>query len=107
MSYVGASAIEWVSEIDPFLKLQNTSLSANFPFVRFKNLNVMTFLAAGMSLVSQNPAGSDPEPPVFALPPTPALAAELPPAARPEAPAAAEPVPAVPELVVPEHDGVL
>src|SRR5882672_4855359 len=62
MSYVGSSAIEWVSLTLPFLKLQYTSLSWYLPFVRFRNLNIITFLAAGMLLGSQKPAGAPPSP---------------------------------------------
>src|ERR1700733_10154657 len=46
--------------MDPLLKLQKTWLSVNFPFVRFRNLNVITFLAGGMSLVSQKFGGAAP-----------------------------------------------
>src|SRR5689334_6131789 len=57
MSYIGCSAMECVSEIEPLLKLQYTSLSAYLPFVRLRNLNIMTFCAAGIPLGSQNPGG--------------------------------------------------
>src|SRR5206468_12408411 len=50
--------MECVSATAPFLKLQKTSLSVNLPFVRLRNLNVMTFFAAGMLLVSQNSGGA-------------------------------------------------
>src|ERR1700743_2469083 len=60
MSYVAWSAIEWSSEMLPFLKLQYTSASEYLPFVRFRNTNVMTFVAAGMGPVSQKPAGAPP-----------------------------------------------
>src|SRR4051812_14914401 len=87
MSYVGCSAIEWSSVTPACLKLQKTSLSLYFPLVRFRNLNIMTFLAAGMPLVSQNSAGA---------PPLPAVLLESPP--EPEVVADAPPVPAVPEV---------
>src|SRR4051794_4300617 len=54
MSKKGCSAIEWVSVTPLILTLQNTRLSGYLPFVRFRNLNIMTFLAAGMLLASQN-----------------------------------------------------
>src|SRR6185503_15906696 len=57
----------------PLLKLQNRSASENCPFVRFKNLNIITFLAAGMLLASQKPAGDPPAPPAPPLPGAPAV----------------------------------
>src|ERR1700733_401092 len=95
MSYVGLSAIEWVSLTSPFLKDQYTSLSWYLPFVRFRNLNIITFLAAGMLLGSQKPAGAPPSSGNGAAPigtvkpasPEPAVAASSPGAWLPLSPA--------------------
>src|SRR5438034_2888602 len=41
----------------PVLKLQNTCASLSLPLVRFRNLNIMTFWAAGMLVLSQKSGG--------------------------------------------------
>src|SRR4051794_17374694 len=88
--------MECSSEMLPDLKLQKTSSSPNLPLVRFRNLKVITFLAAGMELVSQKPGGAEPSLGAIA-PPVPGPAS--PPA--PPAPASG-PVP-VADCWLPEH----
>jgi hypothetical protein len=59
------------------LKLQNTSLSWNFPFVRLRNLKVITFWAGGMLVVSQKPGGAPPSSPLGADPSSPPVEGPL------------------------------
>ncbi len=57
MSNVGCCAIECVCVTSPIVTLQYTALSGYAPFVRLRNLKVITFFAGGTLLASQKPAG--------------------------------------------------
>ena len=58
MSKSGCSAIECVCVTPLILTLQKTWASSYCPFVRFRNLNIITFCAGGMLLASQKPGGA-------------------------------------------------
>src|SRR5262245_45675374 len=99
MSYMGCSAIEWVSSPVAALKLQKTSLSWYLPFVRLRNLKIITFFAGGMPVESQKSPGGPAS--VARAPPAPV---DPPPPVAPDAPAPPssgpplEPVPVEPVL---------
>src|SRR5262245_31139524 len=57
MSKNGCSAIECVCFTPLIVTLQNTCASSYLPLVRLRNLNIITFCAAGMLLASQKPTG--------------------------------------------------
>src|SRR5450432_4203721 len=85
--------MEWTSLMPflSFLKLQKTLSSVYLPFVRFRNLNIKMFLAAGMLLGSQNVSLPPPAPAVADMPPAPAADIPPAPAVTPAPPVGAEP----------------